>query len=43
MEPDTYYIVGPEPLPGIMEVLGLKNTLIGVDRSRIRSWWPTIW
>ena len=26
--------LGPEPPPGIMEVLGLKNTLIGVDLIR---------
>lgn len=31
MEPDTYYIIGAwNHHRGIMEVLGLKNTLIGV-------------
>lgn len=32
MEPDTYYIIGAGTTTrGIMELLGLKNTLIGVD------------
>lgn len=32
MEPDTYYIIGAGTTTrGIMQVLGLKNTLIGVD------------
>ena len=35
MEPDTYYIIGAGTTTrGIMEVLGLKNTLIGVDLIR---------
>lgn len=32
MEPDTYYLIGAGTTTrGIMEILGLKNTLIGVD------------
>lgn len=32
MEPDTYYIIGPgSTTRAVMEVLDLKNTLIGVD------------
>ena len=35
MEPDTYYIIGAGTTTrGIMEVMGLKNTLIGVDLIR---------
>lgn len=36
MEPDTQYIIGAGTTTrGIMEVLGLKNTLIGVDLIRV--------
>lgn len=35
MEPDTYYIIGAGTTTrGVMDVLGLKNTLIGVDVIR---------
>lgn len=38
MEPDTWYLVGAGTTTrGVMELLGLKNTLIGVDLVRNRK------
>ena len=38
MDPDTYYLIGAGTTTrGIMQMLGLKNTLIGVDLIKNRE------